>query len=268
MATAPLFDTAPAKAPAVFPTTANKIRELLKRRFCAPEWALFFEVANGTGAMRPRYADAIAMNLWPSRGLTLHGFEIKISRSDWQSELKNPAKAEEMAKHCDFWWIVAAKGVVRPGELPPTWGLYEVDGRGVTMRVQAPQAEQPEITRVFMAALIRRAGEFDTQERRRLQEEMTREIQETAERRVEDRVKDRTRRFEELKSAVEEFERESGLEISGWKGGKEIGKAVSIINSIGVDGVYSSARSIADTARRLANTLEQELNGLSNEVAA
>ena len=33
-----------------------------------------------------RYADAIAMNLWPSRGLAVHGFEIKISRGDWQRE--------------------------------------------------------------------------------------------------------------------------------------------------------------------------------------
>ncbi len=33
----------------------------LRERFAAPEWAIFFEVANGTGHHGRRYADAVAM---------------------------------------------------------------------------------------------------------------------------------------------------------------------------------------------------------------
>jgi hypothetical protein len=59
---------------------------LLAARYCAPAWAIFYEVANATGANGSRYADAVAMSLYPSRGLELHGFEVKKSRWDWVRE--------------------------------------------------------------------------------------------------------------------------------------------------------------------------------------
>ena len=54
-----------------------------------------------------RYADAVAMNLFPSRGLALHGFEIKVSKSDFKSEIENPEKSVPVQQYCDHWWIVA-----------------------------------------------------------------------------------------------------------------------------------------------------------------
>lgn len=59
-----------------------EIKAALRAKFCAPEWAIMFEVGDGTGASQSRWADAVAMNLWPSRGLQIHGFEIKAHRSD------------------------------------------------------------------------------------------------------------------------------------------------------------------------------------------
>jgi hypothetical protein len=73
--------------------TAAEVRAALMNRYCAPEWATFFEVANSTGGGAVRSADAVAMSLYPSRGLRLHGFEIKVSRSDWLHELKQPDKS-------------------------------------------------------------------------------------------------------------------------------------------------------------------------------
>lgn len=94
------------------------IKAAMRARYCAPEWALMFEVGDGTGVNQRRWADAVAMNLWPSRGMEVNGFEIKVSRSDWQRELKNPAKAESVQQYCDRWWIVTAPGIVKDGELP------------------------------------------------------------------------------------------------------------------------------------------------------
>jgi len=37
----------------------GKLKGKLADRFKAPEWALFFEVANGTGANTRRHADAV-----------------------------------------------------------------------------------------------------------------------------------------------------------------------------------------------------------------
>jgi len=94
------------------------------------EWAFMAQVRNAAGFNATRTLDALALHLWPSRGLALHGFEIKVSRPDWLREVKDPAKAEDACRLVEFFWIVAPKGVVKKGELPPTWGLIEIHGTG------------------------------------------------------------------------------------------------------------------------------------------
>jgi hypothetical protein len=47
-----------------------------------------------SGWSRESRADAIARHLWPSQGLELIGFELKVSRSDWLREIKDPYKCE------------------------------------------------------------------------------------------------------------------------------------------------------------------------------
>ena len=71
---------------------ASDIRAAMSKRWAAPEWAIMWEVAEGTGARGGRYADAVMMSLWPSRGLELHGVEIKISRADWKREAFDPQR--------------------------------------------------------------------------------------------------------------------------------------------------------------------------------
>ena len=67
--------------------TEDGLCKLLRYRFCQPEWAFLSQVRNGTGYLRTtRTADALAMSLWPSRGLHLYGFEIKVRKSDWKKD--------------------------------------------------------------------------------------------------------------------------------------------------------------------------------------
>lgn len=108
---------------------ASDLTAAMAKRWAAPEYAIMYEVGEGTGAARGRYADAAIMSLWPSRGLELHGVEIKVSRSDWKREAANPQKAEAIAKYCDRWWIHTPPGIVDDlSDLPPAWGLREFDG--------------------------------------------------------------------------------------------------------------------------------------------
>ena len=130
---------------------SQDIITLLRQRFAAPAFAFLTGVANGTGGVRVRTADAIAMSVWPSRGLRLHGFEVKVSRSDWKRELENPAKAESVCTFCDHWWIAAPDGVVERSELPPTWGLLEADKKKLKTTVQAPELIATPISRRRMA---------------------------------------------------------------------------------------------------------------------
>ncbi len=132
----------------------------LADRFADPEWALFFEVSNGTGGNRTRSADAVALNLWPSRGMELHGVEVKISRGDWQRELKDPAKSSAIMQYCDRWWLaVNDEGIVFPGELPPTWGLLVPKGKKLVAKVEAPKLEAKPLDRTFVAAVLRRSND-------------------------------------------------------------------------------------------------------------
>lgn len=122
-------------------------------------WAFFEEARNSTGFPRQvRSADGLALGLWPSLGLELQGFEVKVSRGDWLRELKDPSKAAEFQKWCDRWWVVAPAGIVQRAELPPTWGLMEVPEKGrkrLAVTVPAPKLEAQPLDRRFVAALVR-----------------------------------------------------------------------------------------------------------------
>lgn len=90
-------------------------------------WIVAEKVRNGAGFAATRTADAIAIDTWPSKGLEIHGFEVKCSRSDWLTELKCPEKSEPFRRFCDRWWLVAAsRDIVKPRELPDGWGLMAI----------------------------------------------------------------------------------------------------------------------------------------------
>ena len=139
------------------PVTAAMIRDQLKTRYSGDEWFLRIEVPNAAGFGGTGYADAIAMNMWPSRGLVVHGFEIKTSRADWVAELRNPEKSEKFFLHVDMWWMVAPKHIVHEGELPERWGFIAATPRSLRIVKQAPriQHEDRKLDRHFVAAMIR-----------------------------------------------------------------------------------------------------------------
>src|ERR1041384_7618712 len=98
------------------------------------------------------------MSLWPSRGLLLHGFEIKVSRTDWLRELRDPGKADEFIRYSDRWWLVTEPDVVLDGELPETWEHLVRRGAKLAQAAAAPKLEPQDCDRTFLAALLRAAG--------------------------------------------------------------------------------------------------------------
>ena len=137
---------------------SSDIRAAMAKRWAAPEWAIMWEVGQGTGGNSGRYADAVMMSLWPSRGLELHGVEIKVSRSDWKREAADPSKAEAVARYCDRWWVHTTPGVVDDiSDVPPAWGLREWTGKRWDTLREAEKTTADPVTRPFLAALLRRA---------------------------------------------------------------------------------------------------------------
>ena len=73
--------------------------------------------------------------------LALHGHEVKVSRSDWLTELRNPAKAHAIKRYMHHWWLVVPDAaIVKPGELPDGWGLLVPGPNGkLRARTTAPR---------------------------------------------------------------------------------------------------------------------------------
>lgn len=192
--------------------------ERLQVRYAAPEWALLNQVSNGTGYRANRWIDALAMNLYPSRGLAIHGFEMKASRSDWLRELKDPAKAEEINSHCNFWWVVAAdKDVVRDGELPLGWGLLVPHGKSLQAVIPAvAKPTGPTLPRSFVAAVLRRAHEAapEREELAQAKAEARDEIGDELRSAYESRFQDEQRRREDIVRRLGIIQNFSGLSVN------------------------------------------------------
>jgi hypothetical protein len=244
----------------------------LRARYCAPEFALFFEVANGTGANIRRYADAVAMNLFPSRGLTVNGFEVKASAHDWRRELKNPHKAEEgIFKFCDHWWVVASAGIVAKADLPSTWGLLELTDKGMRQVVAAPRLKPQALSRNFIAALLRRVSQAD----HGLVDELVRNA--VAERRarmdaeVESRVTLRLREVERKMEIIEGIERQAGIKLTDWNAHDGYGRIIKAIEATGIAKQWGSLRTLAKTLSGMSKSIEghiAEFDAIAPDVPA
>lgn|GEM_PF-602132 len=256
--------------------TAVDVKAALRLRYPNGAFGFFEEVGNATGAGVARHADAVAVGLWPSRGLLIEGIEIKVSRSDWLSELKNPKKADAIAKYCDRWWLAAGdESIVQPGELPANWGLLVLKGDKMVCKTEAPKLEPEALTRSFVAALLRRASEgldrsiavakregIELGEKRGPEEHVA-------------KLANTQRALEMLQSNLDEFEKLSGLKINSWDAGN-IGKAVDDLMKVRRFGhkadpiaeLEQAADRIERQSKSAAETLRQEAKVLKSAAAA
>lgn len=240
--------------------------DLLKKlaaKYPVPAYAFLTQVRNGTGYLNvTRTADAMVMSLWPSRGLELIGFEMKISRSDWLRELKNPEKAEEMVKFCDRWYIVAPDTeVVKLEELPAAWGLMTATGKGKSIKIikEAPTLKPAECDRLFLASIMRNITERMLS-RDLVNAEINRQV-ESARQGWRDQVDKAEQRRQEVEDRIMEFERISGLRISTWKDdNQELAKAVKDVR----EGRYKKAdealKKIRTSALKIAKFIDGEIH--------
>lgn len=246
------------------PITAATIRAAMAKTWVAPEYALLWEVSDATGTRGTRSADALIMSLWPSRGLELHGIEIKVSRSDWKREAANPKKAETIAAYCDRWWIHTGPNVIHDlAEVPLNWGWREFDGSRWKTKREAGKVDAKTCDRAFLAALLRRSDEA-------LRAIAEREVGATLQRereginkRVDEEVTRRTQRVEELRETVANFEKASGLSMRGYMDAgdaAEIGALVKAIREAGIQSKYGGLTHVLRTLRSSAERIEEALS--------
>lgn len=121
------------------------------------------EVAPTTGWARRR-ADALVLSVWPSKGLTLEGYEVKASRADLKRELAEPDKHRALARYCTGWWLVAWDDSVLVDGIPGDWGILKTvegehgDRELFQVRKAAKRTPEP-WPRDFVCSLVRNAHE-------------------------------------------------------------------------------------------------------------
>jgi hypothetical protein len=185
--------------------TAATVRAAIKRTFSAPDWAVAFEVAQSTGFGANRHLDAIAMHTWPSRGLEIRGIEVKVSKYDWRRELANPAKAEEIARFCDTFYVAAPPGCVEIEEVPVAWGYLELGEDGFLKIIKrAEKTEAAPVTKAFLAAMMRASCRADNDTLDAMIKAREAQLNETFQQRVDAAAKVRTER---AATGAEEWER-------------------------------------------------------------
>lgn len=158
-----LFD-ADVAAPEVPKVTERVMLDALHKRFSfvgqatSNRYAVAEHVRNAAGFEATRTADFMAMDLWPNygRGLEIHGVEVKCSRSDWLTELKDPTKAGAFLPFVNRWWLAVSDArIVKDGELPEDWGLLVLNAQGLRAKKAAPSRPAEAMPRTMIAALLR-----------------------------------------------------------------------------------------------------------------
>lgn len=224
-------------------TTASTIRDALRRHYGASEQHtsthIAFEVTSGTGRYANRRVDAVVMDLWPSRGYTLHAMEIKVSQSDLKRELKDGAKSEDVAQHCDLFSIVAPLGMVKLSQLPLPWGLIEVDASdALRFTKPAKRTRARAVDRAFLASVMRACarpisrGEVELKlkaEREKLYADMNERIESAVKMRAADGT-----RWRELMRDID----------GSWYDDATIKAAVRMVLEAGILGSYGSLQHI------------------------
>jgi len=239
--------------------TSGEVIEALRPAYPANAYAFLTEVGNSTGFRCNRHADVIVMSLWPSRGLEIIGMEVKVSRSDWLSELNNPEKAEVIFDKCDRWYLVVGdENIVKDGELPKGWGLMVPKKDGLRTKVAATVKEpEPEPNRAFIAAVLRQCCSQLTDESR-LKAEYQRGYKAG---KKEAEEQDWSKRdLAELKKSVAAFEKASGVAITNrWENPEKVGAAVyQVLHGMG-NRIREQLEGLHGQALRIATSIEDEL---------
>ena len=239
---------------------AHDLFTRLQGTFSEPGYITLEEVRDATGFDGNRTADAMAISLYRSRGKALWGFEMKVSRNDWLKELKQPEKAESIMRYCNYWALVVPhKDIVKPGELPETWGMYIAQKNRLKCVVPCPKLDPLPLSITMFTAL---AYAIDQKHKRASKSELDKARNEGYQSGLKtSNYQWYSDQYEKINKRLEEFEKSSGLSIRyGSESVENIGKVVSSIlrGEAKLDRVLGDIRFSIKHTEDLKKTLEEQ----------
>lgn len=250
----------------------SRLVQALRREFAPPRYVTALEVRNTTGLYARRAADVVAMSLWPSQGLHLHGIEIKQSASDLRKELNDPRKAETIAEYCDYWWLATTAEVAQTkafDDVPQTWGLFVLTGDKLK-KFRKPTAHTPRaLDRGFVAALLR--GNLEASSgyvaRCEIAAELVKEYERgkaDVERRRAHTLAAAQQRLEQLEAVLQRFRKLTGVNLHEGCDGylaerfwERLGAAAALLKTGGLNTARRQLLRDADAAEQAAAALRR-----------
>lgn len=95
-----------------------------------PDWIKIEELRVGTGYGKDKEQRLDVFIISQGRGHERIALEVKISRSDFLREIKQPLKRRPGLRFGNRFYFYAPKGMIQPTEIPPECGLLEFDPTG------------------------------------------------------------------------------------------------------------------------------------------
>jgi len=147
---------------------AYHIYKYISQNSDGKEWACINELNNGTGSSGGQnYIDAWRVNLWPSREV-FQAFEIKVSKSDFINELRNPDKRKFALSISNQFYFATAPNVVTNIDLIPPecgWIEYRSANGEITAETkkEAPWRDIAAPTWNIVRAMLRRSNDYSIQ---------------------------------------------------------------------------------------------------------
>lgn len=249
---------------ATFQWSETTVLDAIETRYQDKSQGTFLrQVRDATGFSGKRTADGLYMGAWGSVGVQLHGFEAKVSRSDWKKEIQDVSKAGCFEKFCHYWWVCAPEKVVDLPEMPATWGLKIVSktDQGYSVRVAKPASlnPNPTLTYSFFSSCLRQCRRTDPVEK-----EIERKIADAYELGRQEGMKSNAKEWElervkkrvdEYMQKITDFERASGVRIDQYGSTpRKIGAAVRLVLK---NGGVSTLSSLARILSHLEQTTEE-----------
>ena len=238
--------------------TTEQLMCLLRAKHTGQQWAFFEEVPDATGSAKGRTADALAMGLWPSTGVHLHGFEVKVSRADWRKEMQDHSKAYAIKRYCHYWWLVAPRDVAKLEEIPADWGWYVPTDAGKLRVAKACTYLDPTLTYDFLASLCRcihreckPTDQNAIDALKRVAYQNGYKDGHTAGRKSSKTDAElNTKLLERVRQTIQQFESASGVKVNDYHAGN-IGQAVNLVLYHGVNKIQQVvARMAADSKQQ------------------
>lgn len=230
--------------------SAIEILSALTDQYQAPEWIIGYEVGNSTGSEVKRHADAVAINTYPSKGFEIRGFEIKVSKQDLKKELSDGEKADEIARFCNYWFLVTPKGLTADFLIPETWGIIEYNN-GKLRQVKKPTYFDAQLKPGFMAAMLRGRDRYYNNNKNQFYQELKKEIELDVTR----QYRSELRQYENLKETLAILKEDTGIDLTTWRPEEKVKRAMQI--SLNIDRFNSITGRLFHDAEDLMEDIEK-----------